>query len=603
MTILTNSLEQNFEFKNNLVVLINGTYFAKYQPDSGLVIDSDKFLVDSASVNPTQIDLRRATTQINSTTVKILDGTDDDDFVFSSFVGSDENALIGKEIQIFFGRINESIPFSEYLQISKYIINDIDKSDNFFKIKAKSQEDKTIVPVFEQQGTLQTSINETETSIEVDTDNEIFPSSGFLKIGSEYIEYSSTSTISGITTFTASIRGDILSEASSHTAGDQVNYVHKIEGNPIDLILQLLISSGGGGAYDILPDGAGIDNTLIDISAFESIRDTFFPSDIFTLYISDIAKLIDFIEDELLVPNNVRIIKKSIDSLISLSILDQSDPTETVEEIDDSITLINTPRWKVTKNGLQTTVKVQWNWIEGLQKYTRSKVYKADQSVLDVFGEVKGIGLNLKGVQESNNGAGIAADRAARYLQRFSTPKASINLSAFMTTFSHNIGDKIRVTAKNLPQEGGTVGLSSIVEIVKRSVNTSTGVVKLGFVFTSYSNIRSGLISPSPFLNLSIIDQNTFEVPDGSCYKAGYVLKLWDYASRSYYPDPENVIESVSGNFITMSEAWTTTLTANAVLFFADYDLVNSEQKAIYAFTVNNTDFFADGSGGYQIIL
>ena len=52
-----------------------------------------------------------------------------------------------------------------------------------------------------------------------------------------------------------------------------------------------------------------------------------------------------------------------------------------------------------------------------------------------------------------------------------------------------------------------------------------------------------------------------------------------------------------------MVDDWVTTLTSNAVLFFADYDEVNEEQKARYAFTVDNTDFFADGSKGYQIIL
>jgi hypothetical protein len=304
-----------------------------------------------------------------------------------------------------------------------------------------------------------------------------------------------------------------------------------------------------------------------------------------------------------LVPNNVRIIKNSLDNLISLSILDQSDLTATVEEIDDAITLKDSPKWKISKDGLQTVVKVEWNWIEGLQKFTRSKTFKADADTLAIYGEVKGTTLRFKGVQEADNGAAIAADRANRYLERFSTPKASVSLSTFMTAFKNNIGDKIRVTAKHLPQEGGALGMSAIVELINRSVNTSTGVIKLGFRFTSYTNIRSGLLSPSPFLNLAITDQKTFEVPDGSCYKAGYVLKLWDYAGEQYYADAANIIESVSGNFITMTDAWVTTLTSNAVLFFADYDEVNEEQKAIYGFTVGNTNLFADGSKGYQIIL
>lgn len=603
MTTLTNSLDQNFEFTNNLVVLINGVYFAKYQPDSGLTIDSDKLLVNGASINPTQIDLRRATTQINSTTVKILDGTDDDDFVFSAFMGADENALIGSSIEVFFGRVGESIPFSEYIQISKYIINGISKSNGFYTVKAKSQEDRTLTSVFEEQGTLDASINSSVLSVDADTIDDDFPASGIIKIDSEHLSYSSKSFLAGITTFTIAARGFLQSVADSHTAGAQVNFVEKIEGNPIDLILQLLISSGGGGVYDVLNDGAGIDNTLVDIVAFEAIRDTFFATDVFTLYGSDISKLISFIEKELLVPNNVRIIKNSMDNLISLALLDQSDLTAAVPEIDDAVTLLDSAKWSNTKNGLQTVVKVQWNWIEGLRKYTRSKTFKADADILAVFGEVKGPSLKFKGVQEANNGTTIAADRATRYLSRFASPQATVKLNAFMTTFSHNVGDKIRVSAKHLPQEGGSLGMSSILELVNRSVNTSTGVVKLAFKFTSYTNIRSGLLSPSPFLDLTITSQKTFEVPDGSCYKAGYVLKLWDYANAAYYSDAANVVEAVSGNFITMTDNWSTILTANAVLFFADYDEANEEQKAIYGFTVGDTNFFADGSKGYQVIL
>jgi len=603
MTTLTNSLDQNFEFKNNLVVLIDGTYFGKYQPDSGLVIDADKLLVNSATINPTQIDLRRATTQINSTTVNILNGTVEDGPTFASFVGQDDNALIGKEIRLFFGRVNEGIPFSEYLEISKYIISDVSLSNNFYKIRAKSQEDKALEPAFDQQGTLDSSINDVVASVDVNTETDIFPSTGIIKVGSEYMLYSGTSFSSEITTFTISARGYISSTAASHTAGAQVNYVQELNGNPIDLIVQLLVSSGGGGSYDVLADGAGIDNTLVDVAAFEAIRDEYFSSDVFTLYFSDADKLLVDIERELLVPNNVRIIKNSMDNLISIAILDQSDFSIDAGEIDDSMTLINTPKWKISKNGLQTVVKVQWNWIEGLQKYTRSKTFKAPQDILDIYGEIKGVGLKFKGVQTADNGDNIAADRANRYLSRFSTPRATIKLSSFSTAFSYNIGDKIRVTAKHLPQAGGSLGFGSVVELVNRSFNSATGVLKFGFRFTSYTNLRQGLISPSPFLDLAIDSQFTFEVPDGSCYKVGYVLKLWDYASNAYHTDPVNTVHSINGNFITMTNAWTTPLTSNEVLFFADYDEVDADQKSRYAFIVNDTDFFTDGSKGYEIIL
>ena len=60
-----------------------------------------------------------------------------------------------------------------------------------------------------------------------------------------------------------------------------------------------MISSGGGGAYDTLLDGAGIDNTLMDIAGIEAVRDSEFSGDIFTLYISNESRLINWIENEL----------------------------------------------------------------------------------------------------------------------------------------------------------------------------------------------------------------------------------------------------------------------------------------------------------------
>ena len=376
-------------------------------------------------------------------------------------------------------------------------------------------------------------------------------------------------------------------------------------GNPIDLILQLLISSGGGGVYDVLSDGAGIDETLIDVTEFENIRDTFYPTDVFTLYPSDLPKLIDFIEQELLEANNVRIIKNSVDNLISLVRLDEADPDAIVEEIGDDITVLNSDKWGTTKNGLQTIVKVQWNWVEGLRKFTRSRTFKAPQDILDVFGEVKGRNLKFKGIQAADNGLTIAADRADRYLSRFSTPQTTVKLSGFMKTFPHNIGDKIRVTAKNLPQEGGSLGMSSVIELVKRAVNISTGVVKMEFKFTSYTNIRNGIVSPSDILNLGVTSQKSFTVVDGTCYNVGFVMRLMSSVSGKWKTttDSPNTIQSIVGNVVTMTNDFTTILGPTTAFVFADYDEVNEEQKAKYAFIVGDSNFFLDGSKGYQIIL
>ena len=75
----------NTGFKTNIIINIDGNYFGKYQPDSGLVIDSDKLVLSSATINPTTVDLKRSLTTIANASMKVLDK----DGTFSVFIGSD----------------------------------------------------------------------------------------------------------------------------------------------------------------------------------------------------------------------------------------------------------------------------------------------------------------------------------------------------------------------------------------------------------------------------------------------------------------------------------------------------------------------------------
>ena len=71
--------------------------------------------------------------------------------------------------------------------------------------------------------------------------------------------------------------GQLRTEMATHAIGAQVKEVRILEGDHVDLVLQMLLSTGTGnnGIYDVLPKsyGAGIDQTLIDVYAFDKIRD------------------------------------------------------------------------------------------------------------------------------------------------------------------------------------------------------------------------------------------------------------------------------------------------------------------------------------------
>ena len=309
------TLESEFAASNhqklNYVVKIGSTFFSKHPVDSGLVIDADKIgMVDNFTVEPVRLDLTRVKTPINNTVIKMIDK----DEVFTAFMGNSDNSLMAESIETFLGTITGSFDFSDYIKINDYTVRSITKQDSFYSIKAASQESRMQTPFFDVRGDLDVAINDSATTIIVNTGTDIFETSNQLKIDDEFMSYSGKSFSAGKTTFTGVGRGDLSSTAASHGVGSIVEQVTKIEDNPITILLQLILSGSGTSIYDVLHDGLEISDTLIDVAGFETVRDNFFPADTFRLFLySEVTgNALKFLEDELLVPNNIRFINTTL---------------------------------------------------------------------------------------------------------------------------------------------------------------------------------------------------------------------------------------------------------------------------------------------------
>ena len=595
-----NEVQNKTGFQTNIVCEIEGTYFAKHQIDSGFTIDSDKLILSSASINPSRVDLKRSITTVANVSLKILDFNG----VFSAFMGGDDGALTGKEINLYVGRNTGSFDWSDYVLIRTYVIRDIDKSLGFYTVKAKSQVGEMQKQTFTASGDLKTSINDNDSTLVITTETDIFSDYSILKIDDEYISYNpaNVSFDSGAleTTITSVSRADQSSQAAAHVSGTNCVVVHEISENPIDAILKLWISGGGGGTYDVYPDGIGLDPNLIDITAVEAVRDTYHATDTFTLRPTGVANTLKYIQDHLLIPNNLRIVENIIDNKLSIAKMDEVDITADVQELDEDNTK-PIPRWSISSRDIQNVIRVQYAWSDGLQKYTRFKTFRDEDSIAK-YGEKTGRPLNVRGAQVAQSGDDIAEDRALKFLARFSTPLVFITATTSMKVSLFNVGDKIRFTNKHLPQAGGGLGLSAILEILQVGVNYSSGEVKIKMAYTSYSNTRFGFISPSPLIS-NIQDQKTFDVPDGSCYKVGWRFQLWDTVSKSYVGDPVNEIANIDGNTITMLNDFTTTLTTDMEFHFANYNDLTAEQIAKYCAIADNTNIFDDDAVAYKIIL
>lgn len=567
----------NSNFKGNLVAKIGNDYFSQFQVDSGLVIDADKIgMLDDATVGGVSLDIRKAETPVAGIAMKIIDI----DGIFSSYIGKHPALLQDERVDLYFGFITGSFDFADYALFQTTYVRSCNKSTNGWNITTRDTSDLLQKELLRINGVLNGSISAVATTLDLD-DASGFPSSGKIKIDEEIISYSgkSTNTLTGLT------RADESSTADTHESGADVYFVTIKEDKAMNI------------ALDVIINDLGIDASLVDQTSFTDLRDGVFSGEAnYKNYIYNVENGLTWLQDEILLSTNTRLV--TINGLLTLILLDQVPTTE--DDVFDESSIKGTPSFRISSDKIVNYIEVKWNYSLGLNKFTRTTVI-SDADSIAIFGQRKTYTLELKGVYDSL----IATDRGSRIISRMSTPKAEIGADTLFEKFYVNIGENVRLIHRYLPQQGGGLGFNDTLEVMSKAPKAlgSDAAISWKFEYSSYTGVRIGLIAPSPLLNLGITDQKTFEVPDASCYKVGFQLKLWDNTNGVYFSDPVNIIEEINGNYITMRDAWATTLGPTVRLKLADYDQSEGNAKAEYAFISPNTgEFVSDGSKAYQII-
>jgi hypothetical protein len=107
-------------------------------------------------------------------------------------------------------------------------------------------------------------------------------------------------------------------KTSIFTTADEDTSV-TISGNPLDLVMQILTSTGAGtnGTYDTLAEtnGRGIDDDLIDIATIEEIRDSYFPTLDWSFTLLESWEAKDFIESQIMLPLGLYLTTKNDGSI------------------------------------------------------------------------------------------------------------------------------------------------------------------------------------------------------------------------------------------------------------------------------------------------
>lgn len=590
MTTYLDSLSDK-NFKPNIVVYFMGAYFSVHQPDSGLTIDADKVgLVKSLVVNPTTVDPSRASTTISSITFSLLDRAG---VITALFTGQD-TYLQGKEVLVYLGRVNASMAWADYFLLPRCYVNQCTKSDGSWNFSTQEKKDRINRTAFSVLSKLTGNILAATTTITVE-DVSDYPTAGLVVIEDEVISY--TGVDLGNNFLTGCVRGERGTVAAAHALGKDVDQAQEIEGNPLDILISLLVSSGGGGVYDTLDDGAAIDESLVDIEQIEYIRDTLYLTATYDLLLTAITSLQTFIETELLYPLGLRL-RTNANSKIGLAVLNR-----TILDVDspnfDADNTTKNPNFKVTGSKIYNRVRVLWDWDDGAGDYLKS--YDAiNQDSIDEFGE-QILEIPVKGLQEHLDGLTLATDIADQFLKRFAFPLPEIDLAMHMDASTALIGNKVQFESDLVVDKAtGLLGLEAELEVVSRAINVQTGDVTVKLAFTWYSSLKQCFISPTDAV-VTVVSQSRVTIATGrtDMYRAGWVMRLWDTVAKDYATTETNIIDSFSGDDMIFTAAWAFVLTTSHRIVFADYNQVTAQQRK-FCFISDGVDF-DDGRLTYQI--
>lgn len=624
MSSYIDEVKEEKKFIGNVVIKIGTTYFGIRQPDSGLVIPSpyDR-MIGSLTLNPTTIEITRVTTTISSFSFKLIDK----EFLISSMVAGDAKSLVGQPVEIYLGRTGTGMDFSEYFKLPITYIKKLSHPDNSFIFSSTEQTERINREIYNYNSALSGDILAGTTIFSMRDDITSFPTSGFLKLEDEFVSYSGKDLVNN--RFTGVIRGELNTVPVAHAKDTDCVLVETVTDNPLNILLKILISGGGGGVYDVLQSGLGISESLIDVEGIEALRDEIFLSTQFTLSLYDIPSALKYIEQEILLFNNLRI-TTALNSKLTVALLDKARFVEETDIIDED-TITKYPKWDLDGNKVTNVIVIEWDFSESSQMYQARTEFRNEDSIL-AHGLQPTLTLKSKGIKANLDGQAIVDDLGSRLLERLSTPTPEITLNTQIDKSLQTIGDKAYVKSTKIPSADGTLNFSSDLEIISRSINHTNGDVSFKLAFTSFTNIRSGFIAPSDLV-LSKISQSKLAIAAGrrTQYLVGWKMRLWDTLLNEYTLDPVNTIKSLGevsrqlvtetledlltedgqqilledGNlvedFIEFENAWATSIIGGRHhLRFCDYDDATDSQKR-YCFISDDGNNFPDGKQTYRI--
>lgn len=414
----------------------------------------------------------------------------------------------------------------------------------------------------------------------------------------------------------ADARGLFGSQAAQHDAGAEVIEVlwtgaYDANGapeamaarftrgdNPVDLVLQILLSRNGDGSngyYDVLPFGfgLGIDQARVDVAACLKVRDSWLAT----------ARHLEIIEEPFNAKDKIaEILRPHLCYLITTP-----DDRFVVKRVapplpGDAVRIINADNALEIPgfdgnlvNGVYGRVKWRCDYdpVKGDYRQLYTGEFTDAQELY--AGQFKTLDVDAKGQWSGNDagtgrfGAALATDAelaARRYIDevraRYSLPFPVLSIECDFDAVDAACGDLVRVTLDNLPNvETGGVGIAdAFCEVIQKTAQDETGKVELVVTQTGY---RGAFRRYAPSARIdAVIDASTFTVfdheftnplladlVDGDFFKVGDKIAVWD--TRLY---------DMRGVRTIVAKPTRNTIVLDSVLAYAGYDTIMPDAYA-----------------------
>lgn len=326
------------------------------------------------------------------------------------------------------------------------------------------------------------------------------PLSGWLLIEDEIISFA----VKNATQFTGCGRGQLAicggSAAVSHADNKEVRELFLIVGNPIDIILGMLTSTGTGtnGAYDVweADQGLGIDVSLIDVAKFEEERDRFLPTDLYRFLLKKPEQAKQFLEQQ---------IHRTINSyptttgegILSFRLYNPPwayDPATMTEE-----DMIEIKKWERGLNELINNTHISWDYSITTGDYMSQRYDLQAESIND-HGLSRTWEMKSKGLYSDLQADSLISNRVYRMFTRYKNGPVSFTSRVFFEKFAWDPGDIIAVTHPRLPDIArGTRGIDNEwMEVVSMRPDMEVGSMDIKVMDTRLAG-RYGIITPNNY--------------------------------------------------------------------------------------------------------